>query len=151
MALDSVSLFLLVFHLVLLCVEWLPFVFHWFFGSRNGFGNKIKEKLLENQSQPTPGPLRSLLLGLSLLSLFSFIRKGEGRIQSGLHWTCSGPLFSLFLVLSLLWGSFSGTSPESLLVVWSPLGSSGWLWPPPSSFCILLRVIKSADPPCGGH
>ena len=47
---------------------------------------------MENQSQPTPGPLRSFLLGLSRLCL--------------------------------LWGSFSGTSPESLLVVWPP----GLLW-----------------------
>ena len=77
----------------------------WFFmifvGSRIGSERKTKGKLLENHSQPTPGPLRSFLLGLSLLCL------------------------------SLLRGSFSGTSPESLLVVWPPLGSSGWLWPPP--------------------
>ena len=117
-------------------------VFHCFFGFRIGFERKTKGKLLENQSQPTPGPLRSLLLGLSLLRLFSFTRKGEGRIRSGEFWTYSGPLLSLFLLLSLLWGSFSGTSPESLLVVWPPLGSSGWLWPPPSSLCLLLRVIR---------
>ena len=65
------------------------------------------------------------------LCIFSFTRYGERRIPYGLLWTCSGPLLSLFLLLSLLWGSFSGTSPESLLVVWPPLGSSGWLWPPP--------------------
>ena len=85
----------------------------WFFiafvGFRIGFERKTKGKLLENQSQPTPGPLRSFLLGLSLLYL--------------------------------LWGSFSGTSPESLLVVWPPLGSSGWLWPL-FPLCLLLRVIR---------
>ena len=83
-----------------------------FFGSRIGFERNTKGQLFENQSQPTPGPLRSFLLGLSLLCL------------------------------SLLRGSFSGTSPESLLVVWPPPGSSGWLWPPPSSLCLLLRVIR---------
>ena len=43
---------------------------------------------------------------------------------------------------SFLYFSFSGTSPESLLVGWPPLGSSGWLCPPPSSLCLLLRVIR---------
>ena len=108
----------------------------WFFifcfGFRIGFERKTKGKLLENQSQPTPGPLRSSLLGLSILCHFSFTRNGEGRIQSGPLWTCSGPLLSLFLLLSLLWGS--GTSPESLLVVWPPLGFSGWLSPCSVSF-----------------
>ena len=111
MVLDNFHWFLLVFHRVLLCFEWSPLVFHCFFGSRIGSERKTKGKLLENQSQPTPGPLRSFLLGLSLLCL------------------------------SLLRGSFSGTSPESLLVVWPP-GSSGWLWPPPSSLWLLLRVIR---------
>ena len=75
------------------------------------------------------------LSGASVWGPLSFLfhalwREGERRIPSGLLWTCSGPLLSLFLLLSLLWGSFSGTSPESLLVVWPPLGSSGWLCPP---------------------
>ena len=54
---------------------------------------------MENQSQPTPGPLRSFLLGLSRLCL--------------------------------LWGSFSGTSPESLLagLLWAPLAGSAPLLP----------------------
>ena len=43
----------------------------WFFiafvGFRIGFERKTKGKLLENKSQPTPGPLRSFLLSLSLL------------------------------------------------------------------------------------
>ena len=56
----------------------------------NGFERKIKGQLLENQSQPTPGPLRSFLLGLSILCHFSFTRNGEGRIQSGPLWICSG-------------------------------------------------------------
>ena len=112
MVLDSCHWFLLVFQRVLLCFEWSPLVFHCFFGSRIGSERKTKGKLLENQSQPTPGPLRSFLLGLSLLCL------------------------------SLLRGSFSGTSPESLLVVWPPPGSSGWLWPFPSSPFIALRVIR---------
>ena len=103
MVLDRFHWFLLVFQRVLLCFEWSPLVFHCFFGSRIGSERKTKGKLLENQSQPTPGPLRSFLLGLSRLCL--------------------------------LWGSFSGTSPESLLVVWPP-GSSGWLWPPPSSLSV---------------
>ena len=160
----------------------VPFGFSLFFCFRIGFERKTKGKLLENQSQPTPGPLRSFLLSLSLLwppgllwlalapsflslssftrnkeeirlwglsgasvwalCLFSFTRYGERRIPYGLLWTCSGSLLSLFLLLSLLWGSFSGTSPESLLVVWPPRGSSGWLWPPPSSLCLLLRVIR---------
>ena len=98
---------------------------------------KTKGKLIEAQSQPTLGHLF-----WASPSSFSFTRDGEGRVQSGLLWTCSGPLLSLFLLLSLLWGSFSGTSPESLLVVWPPPGSSGWLWPPPSSLCLLLRVIR---------
>ena len=89
-----------------------PFWFFIFFGFCIGFERKTKGKLMENQSQPTSGPLRSFLLGLSLLCL------------------------------SLLRGSFSRTSPESLLVVWPPPGSSGWLWPPPSSLCLLLRVIR---------
>ena len=110
MVLNSCWLLLLVFHRVSLCFGWSPLVFHSFVCSRNGFGSKFKGKLLENQSQPTPGPLRSFLLGLSRLCL--------------------------------LWGSFSGTSPESLLVVWPPPGSSGWLCPPPSSLCLLLRVIR---------
>ena len=85
----------------------------------------------------------SVSVWASASSFFSFSRVTErGRIPSGLLWTCSGPLLSLFLLLSLLWGSFSGTSPESLLVVWPPPGSSGWLWPPPSSRCRLLRVIR---------
>ena len=112
MVLDSFHWFLLVFHRVLLCFEWSPLVFHCFFGSRIGSERKTKGKLLENQSQPTPGPLRSFLLGLSLLCL------------------------------SLLQGSFSGTSPESLLVVWPP----GLLWlalaPSFLSLCLLLRVIR---------
>ena len=161
-----------------------PLVFHYFVGSRIGSERKTKGKLLENQSQPTPGPLRSFLLSLSLLwppgllwlalavsflslasstrdkeeirrwglseasfwaspsSVFSLSRVTEREYSLG----CTGPALGLsflwFLLLSLLWGSFSGTSPASLLVVWSPLGSSGWLWLPPSSFCILLRVIK---------
>ena len=45
---------------------------------------------------------RDLLRGLSLLCIFSFTRHKEERIQSGLLWTCSGPLLSLFLLLSLL-------------------------------------------------
>ena len=75
----------------------------WFFiafvGFRIGFERKTKGKLLENQSQPTPGPLRSFLLGLSRLCL--------------------------------LWGSFSGTSPESLLagLLWAPLAGSAPLLP----------------------
>ena len=76
-----------------------PLVFHYFVSSRNGFGRKTKGKLLENQSQPTPGPLRSFLLGLSRLCL--------------------------------LWGSFSGTSLESLLagLLWAPLAGSAPLLP----------------------
>ena len=112
MVLDSFHWFLLVFQKVLLGFGWAPLVFHCFFGFRIDFERKTKGKLLENQSQPTPGPLRSFLLGLSLLCL------------------------------SLLRDSFSGTPPESLLVVWAPPGSSGWLWPPPSSLCLLLRVIR---------
>ena len=91
--------------------------------------------------QPTLGPLRSFLLGLSFcLSLSSVMERGE--CNAGLLWTCSGSLLSLFLLLSLLWGSFSGTSPESLLVVWPP----GLLWlalaPSFLSLCLLLRVIR---------
>ena len=75
-------------------------------------------------------------------SAFSLSRVTErGRIPSGLLRTCSGHLLSLFLLLSLLWGSFSGTSPEFLLVFWPPPGSSGWLWPPPSSLCLLLCLV----------
>ena len=118
--------FLLVFHRVLLCFGWSPFVFHCFLSFRISFERKTEGKLLENQSQPTPGPLRSFLLGLSILCHFSFTRNGEGIMQSGPLWTYSGSLLSLFLLPSLLWGSFSGTSPESLLVVWPPLGSSGY-------------------------
>ena len=124
---------LLVFQWFLLVLQWCWIVFigfYWFskgfcyvlsgplwffnvfFGSRIGFERKTKGQLLENQSQPTPGPLRSFLLGLSLLCL------------------------------SLLQGSFSGTSPESLLVVWPP----GLLWlalaPSFLSLCLLLRVIR---------
>ena len=79
--------------MVLLCFG-CPLWFFIFFGSRNGIETKIKGKLLENQSQPTPGPLRSFLLGLSRLCL--------------------------------LWGSFSGTSLESLLagLLWAPLAGS---------------------------
>ena len=145
MVLNSFWWFLLVFHMVLLCFGWSPLVFHCFFGFRIGFERKTKGKLLENQSQPTPGPLRSFLLGLSLLCLFSFTRKGEGRIRSGEFWTYSGPLRSLFLLLSLLWGSFSGTSPQSLPVVWPALSSSGWLWPHPSSLCLLRVIRKKSD------
>ena len=65
----------------------VPWGFSLFVCSRNGSCIKIKGKLIENQSQPTAGPLRSFLPGLSLLCL------------------------------SLLRGPFSGTSPESLLVV----------------------------------
>ena len=111
LVLSSFWWFLLVFHRVLLCCGWPPLVFH-FFGFRIGFERKTKGQLLEHQSQPTPGPLRSFLLGLSLLCL------------------------------SLLRGSFSGTSPESLLVVWPP----GLLWlalaPSFLSLCLLLRVIR---------
>ena len=85
-------------------------IFIVFYGFCIGFERKAKGQLLENQSQPTPGPLRSFLLGLSLLCL--------------------------------LWGSFSGTSPESLLVVWPPPGSSRWLWSSPSRLCLLLHVIS---------
>ena len=120
-------------------------VFHGIFGFCIGFERKTKGTLLENQSQPTPRPLRSFLLGLSLLRLFSFTRNGEGRIRSGEFWTYSGPLRSLFLLLSLLWGSFSGTSPESLPVVWPALSSSGWLWPHPSSLCLLRVIRKKSD------
>ena len=135
-------------------------VFHYFVSSRNGFGRKTKGKLLENQSQPTPGPLRSFLLGLSLLRLFSFTRKGEGRIRSGEFWTYSGPLLSLFLLLSLLWGSFSGTSPEAgsgpLLALspftrnkeeirlWGLSGASFWPLPPLSFLFHALRKVENA-------
>ena len=132
----------MILHMLLLCFGCPPFGFSLFFGFRIGFERKAKGKLLENQSQPTPGPLRSFLLGLSLLFLFSFTRNEEGRIPSGLLWTCSGPLLSLFLLFSLLCDSFSGTSPESLLLVWPALSSSGWLRLPPSSFCLLLRVMR---------
>ena len=42
-------------------------IFIVFYGFCIGFERKAKGKLLENQSQPTPGPLRSFLLVLSLL------------------------------------------------------------------------------------
>ena len=67
MVLDSFHWFLLVFHRVLLCFEWPLWFFNVFFGSRIGSERKTKGQLLENQSQPTPGPLRSFLLSLSLL------------------------------------------------------------------------------------
>ena len=81
------------------------------------------------------------LSGASVWGPLSFLfhalwREGERRIPSGLLWTCSGPLLSLFLLLSLLWGSLSGT------FVWHPLGSSGWLWPFPLHLSLLLRVIS---------
>ena len=130
----------------MLCFGCPPLVFHGFFGSRNCFERKMKENYEKTQSPLTPGPLRSFLLGLSLLCLFSFTRKGEGRIQPGLHWTCSGSLFSLFLLLSLLWGSFSGTSPESLLVVWPPLDSSGYttMWSGPDIWDSLKYQSRTA-------
>ena len=119
--------------MVLLCFGWSPLVFHCFFGSRIGSERKTKGKLLENQSPPTPGPLRSFLLSLSLLW------------PPGLLWLALAPSFlSLFPVTRnkeelRLWG-LSGAS------VWaSPssvsLGSSGWLWPSPSSLCLLLCLV----------
>ena len=39
--------------------------------------------------------------------------------------------------LGLLLRDFPWVSP-----CWPPLGSSGWLCPPPSSLCLLLRVIR---------
>ena len=91
MVLDSFHWFLLVFHRVLLCFEWSPLVFHCFFGSRIGSERKTKGKLLENQSQPTPGPLRSFLLSLSLLW------------PPGLLWLALAPSFlSLCLLLRVI-------------------------------------------------
>ena len=109
-----------------------PLVFPCFFGFRIGSARKTKGNLLEYQSQPTPGPLRSFLLGLSFLCLS--LLWGSFSVTSPesllVVWPPPGSSGS-FLLLSLLWGPFSGTSPESLLVVWPPLGFSGWLWPPP--------------------
>ena len=48
----------------------------------------------------------------------------------------SGPLPPL-PALGLLLRDFPWVSP-----CWPPLGSSGWLCPPPSSLCLLLRVIR---------
>ena len=91
MVLNSFWWFLWVFHRVLLCFGWSPLVFHCLFCSRNGFGSKIKGKLLENQSQPTPGPLRSFLLSLSLLW------------PPGLLWLALAPSFlSLYLLLRVI-------------------------------------------------
>ena len=108
-------------------------VFHYFVGSRIGSERKTKGKLLENQSQPTPGPLRSFLLSLSLLW------------PPGLLWLALAPSFLSLSPVTRnkeeirLWG-LSGAS------VWaSPssvsLGSSGWLWPSPSSLCLLLCLV----------
>ena len=130
--------------MVLLCFGWLPLVFVCF-PPPLVLKGKFNENSKKNQSQPNPGPLRSFLLGISLLCLFSFPRNGERKMQSGPLWTCSGPLLSLFLLLSLLWGSFSGTSPESLLVVWPALSYSGWLWPHPSSLRLLRVIRKKSD------
>ena len=116
------------------CFFWFPY---WF----------CKENQRKTIRKPIPadsGTSPEIPSGsLSIPSFLFHLYWREENIQSGLLWTCSGPLRSLFLLLSLLWGSFSGTSPESLLVVWPPPGSSGWLWPPPSSLCLLLRVITS--------
>ena len=67
----------------------------WFFivfvGFRIVFERKTKGKLLENQSQPTPGPLRSFLLSLSLLW------------PPGLLWLALAPSFlSLCLLLRVI-------------------------------------------------
>ena len=122
--------------------------------------------LLLSLSLLAPSGLLWLALVPSILSLSSFTRNKEEIRLWGLSgasvWAlclfssrvtergeyrmgCSGPagtLLSRFLLLSLLWGSFSGTSPESLLVVWPP----GLLWlalaPSFLSLCLLLRVIR---------
>ena len=125
MVLDNFHWLLLVFHRVLLCFEWSPLVFHCFFGSRIGSERKTKGKLLENQSQPTPGPLRSFLLSLSLLW------------PPGLLWLALAPSFlSLCLLLRVIRKkSDSGASPElpsghlPPLSLWAPLAGSGPLLP----------------------
>ena len=107
----------------------VPFGFSLFFCSRNGFGSKSEGKPLENQSQPTPGPLRRFLLGLSLFRLFSFTCIGEMRIYS---LGCSGPALGpsvLCFSYSACSGAPSPGLPLSLSLssglLWAPLAGSG--------------------------
>ena len=122
MVLDSFHWFLLVFHGVLLCFEWSPLVFHCFFGSRIGSERKTKGKLLENQSQPTPGPLRSFLLSLSLLW------------PPGLLWLA---LAASFLSLA------SFTRDKEEIRRWGLSGAS--FWASPSSVFSLSRVTERGE------
>ena len=69
------------------------------------------------------------LSGASVWGPLSFLFHALQREENTV-WAALDLLGLSFLYFSyLLWGS--GTSPESLLVVWPPLGSSGWLCSPP--------------------
>ena len=88
----------------------VPFGFSLFFyGFCIGFERKAKGKLLENQSQPTPGPLRSFLLSLSLLW------------PPGLLWLALSPSF---LSLSPV------TRNKEEIRLWGLSGASVWDLPP---------------------
>ena len=55
------SMVLDLFWLILLVFQWFSLVLQWFWT----FFITFIKKLIENQSQPTPGPLRSFLLGVT--------------------------------------------------------------------------------------
>ena len=99
-----------------------PLVFRYFVGSRIGSARKTKGKLLENKFQPTPGPLRSFLLSLSLLW------------PPGLLWLA---LAASFLSLA------SSTRDKEEIRRWGLSGAS--FWASPSSVFSLSRVTERGE------